>query len=315
MEIQLRQAKRSDRESCETIHIQLSPEDHGATYQSHNGRDVPSSNYSEARRYSGAISIETFSRYMCLLCPLWTDRKIIHPAFRQSSRLDKDDGSSSPNQIASGTYSQTHKPMALSSRVIELTRLNSFLLQRLAYHKTAELAEMRYSKKAEKLCTDIESAFLGFMDSSENNPCDRKGQRKIYPLFYKHYSSGIAGNITALDHLIARNGGTTSTYEELPHRLQLAKKTKSETPAEKESELVWVNRYLSKELEYHSETRTLEKKFFHSLQGFQSQIESILEDLRQTLEARRKARINARSILLDFWGIESVGDNITESIF
>ena len=42
----------------------------------------------------------------------------------------------------------------------------------------------------------------------------------IRPLTRKHPISGKAGDVTFLDHWIADHGRTTSSYEELPHRIQ-----------------------------------------------------------------------------------------------
>jgi hypothetical protein len=51
-----------------------------------------------------------------------------------------------------------------------------------------------------------------------------------HPLFRNLQSDGRAGNVTLLDHRIAHKGGTTSNYEELPHRLKMSKKYQSTTP-------------------------------------------------------------------------------------
>jgi len=42
----------------------------------------------------------------------------------------------------------------------------------------------------------------------------------IHPVYRQRPKSGKAGDVTPLDHWIATHGGTTSSYEELPHRIQ-----------------------------------------------------------------------------------------------
>jgi hypothetical protein len=46
--------------------------------------------------------------------------------------------------------------------VVELTKINSFLLQELVYHKDTRVAEIRFLEKATKLYINIEGALADF---------------------------------------------------------------------------------------------------------------------------------------------------------
>jgi len=125
--------------------------------------------------------------------------------------------------------------------------------------------------------------------------------------------SVTAGSITLLDHFIAQQGGTTSTFEKLPHQLQAAKRNSPQTMAQRESELLHVNKYLIVELEYHHKVRVLERRFFNTIHEVRSLVQKILTTIKFSNETREVVHAQARSILLDFCGIESFdsdGDSI-----
>ena len=69
-------------------------------------------------------------------------------------------------------------------------------------------------------------------------------QAIIHPIFRRAPGSGRAGNIGALDDRIAKHAGTTSSYEELPHRLRISKKHQPMTPSERVMELTKTNGFL-----------------------------------------------------------------------
>ncbi len=140
-------------------------------------------------------------------------------------------------------------------------------------------------------------------------------QTMIHPIFRQRLGSGRAGNIGALDDRIARHGGTTSSYEELPHRLRISKKHQPMTPSERVMELTKTNGFLLQELAYHKDTRAAEMRFLEKATKLRADMEGALEDFDRALEERSKARADAESILLNYWGIDLGDGNIEDSIF
>ena len=140
-------------------------------------------------------------------------------------------------------------------------------------------------------------------------------QAMIHPIFRQRLGSGRAGNIGALDDRIASHGGTTSSYEELPHRLRISKKHQPMTPSERVVELTKTNGFLLQELAYHKDTRAAEMRFLEKATKLRADIEGALADFDRALEERSKARANAESILLNYWGIDLGDGNIEDSIF
>ena len=140
-------------------------------------------------------------------------------------------------------------------------------------------------------------------------------QAMIHSIFRQRLGFGRAGNIDALDDRIARHGGTTSSYEELPHRLRIFKKHQSMTPSERVVELIKINGFLLQELAYHKDTRAAEMRFLEKIIKLRADMEGALEDFDCALEERSKARADAESILLNYWGIDLGDGNIEDSIF
>ena len=140
-------------------------------------------------------------------------------------------------------------------------------------------------------------------------------QAMIHPIFRQRPGSGRAGDIGALDDRIARHGGTTSSYEELPHRLRISKKHQPMTPSERVTELTKTNGFLLQELAYHKDTRASEMKFLEKATKFRADIEAALAEFDRALEERSKARADAESILLNYWGIDLGDGNIEDSVF
>ncbi len=140
-------------------------------------------------------------------------------------------------------------------------------------------------------------------------------QTMIHPISRQRLGSGRAGNIGALDDRIARHGGTTSSYEELPHRLRISKKHQPMTLSERVMELTKTNGFLLQELAYHKDTRAAEMRFLEKATKLRADMEGALEDFDRALEERSKARADAESILLNYWGIDLGDGNIEDSIF
>ena len=130
----------------------------------------------------------------------------------------------------------------------------------------------------------------------------------VHPAFRPRPSSGRAGDVAALDDRIVRNGGTTSTYEQLPHQLQMSKHCRLVTPAERILELTRTNGYLLQELAYHKDMREAEIEFHETV----SEIRTKLED---ALMQRLRKRAGAESTLLSYGGIDFCDGNVEDAVF
>lgn len=142
------------------------------------------------------------------------------------------------------------------------------------------------------------------------------GQRAlIHPLLRGHYKSGRAGDITPLDHHIAEWGGTTSTYEELPHRLKLSKKHQPLTSEERVIELTYEKSFLLQELAYYKETRAAEMKFLEQVTKLRAEMRVILAQFDCALNERSRKRARAESDLCSYWGIDFGDGNVEDIVF
>ena len=112
----------------------------------------------------------------------------------------------------------------------------------------------------------------------------RPRQIAIHPLFRRQRYSGKADAVTPLDYHIARHEGTTSSYEELPHRLRSSKKQKPLTPEEQIVELTYENNFLLQELAYKKETRMAEMKFLNRVDKLRIETRTLLEELDHALK-------------------------------
>ena len=140
-------------------------------------------------------------------------------------------------------------------------------------------------------------------------------QATIHPLFRHRPESGRAGNIGALDNQIARHGGTTSSFEELPHRLKISKKNQPMTASERLVELTRTNGFLLQELAYYKDTRAAEMRFLDKVTELRADMEGTLAVFDQALEERSKARADAESTLLNYWGIDLGDGNVEDNVF
>jgi len=130
----------------------------------------------------------------------------------------------------------------------------------------------------------------------------------IHPALRQRPVSGRAGDIVALDDQIARNGGTTSTYEQLPHRLQISKQRRPISSAERVVELTRTNGYLLQELAYHKDTRTADMNFHETMMELHAKLEDALKE-------RSEKRADAESTLLSYWGIDFGDGNVEDTVF
>ena len=140
-------------------------------------------------------------------------------------------------------------------------------------------------------------------------------QALIHPLFRKRPKSGRAADITPLDHHIAQGGGTTSAYEELPHRLKLSKKHQPLTSEERVIELTYEKSFLQQELVYWKETRSAEMKFLEQATMLRTEIGAALAKFDRALDERSRRRARAESDLCSYWGIDFGDGNMEEIVF
>jgi hypothetical protein len=104
-------------------------------------------------------------------------------------------------------------------------------------------------------------------------------------------------NITALDLHIAQHGGTTTSIERLPHRLQQSKRQNILNPNQRIEELVKETGRLREEIAFHVETqRALMALFETAKEAF--------ETLREGLQVTSERLFNTERSLLEYWGIE-----------
>lgn len=136
----------------------------------------------------------------------------------------------------------------------------------------------------------------------------------IRPLPRKRPVSGKAGDVTSLDYLIANHGGTTSAFEELPHRIQ-SSKYPPQSPEQRVEELTREKSFLLQELVYFKASRAAEARLFESVTLLCTEMEGVLARLKETLNERFKARTQAEVDLCSYWGIDFGDGNVENTIF
>lgn len=140
------------------------------------------------------------------------------------------------------------------------------------------------------------------------DPQMKRRLSSIHPAFRQRQTSGRAGEVAALDDRIARNGGTTSTYEQLPHRLRISKQNRPISSAERIVELTRTNGYLLQELAYHKDTQVADIKFQVTVMELHGKLEDALKE-------RSQKQADAESTLLSYWGIDFGDGNIEDAVF
>jgi len=130
----------------------------------------------------------------------------------------------------------------------------------------------------------------------------------IHPAFCQRPTSGRAGDVAAIDDRIARNGGTTSTYEQLPHRLRISKQRHPVSSEERVVELTRTNGYLLQELAYYKDMQVADMKFYVAVMELHTKLGDALKE-------RSQKRADAESTLLNYWGIDFGDGNVEEAIF
>ncbi len=140
------------------------------------------------------------------------------------------------------------------------------------------------------------------------DPRVKRRLSSIHPAFRRRPISGKAGDVAALNHQIARNGGITFTYEQLPHRLQISKQNRSASSAKRVIELTRTNDYLLQELAYHKDTRAADMKFHET-------VADLHVKLNDALKERSQKRADAESTLLSYWGIDFGDENVEDTVF
>lgn len=107
---------------------------------------------------------------------------------------------------------------------------------------------------------------------------------------------------------MVRNGGTTSTYEQLLHRLRISKQHRPVSAAERAVELTRTNGYLLQELAYHKDSRAADMNFHETVMELHGKLED-------TLKESSKTRADAESTLLGYWGIKFGDGNVEDTVF
>ena len=120
--------------------------------------------------------------------------------------------------------------------------------------------------------------------------------------------SGRAGDVATLDDQIARSGGTTFTYEQLPHRLRISKQSRPVSSAERVIELTRANGYLLQELAYYKDIQSADVTFYRTVMDLHA-------ELRDALKKRSEKRADAESTLLRHWNIDIGDGNIEDAVF
>ena len=136
-----------------------------------------------------------------------------------------------------------------------------------------------------------------FDDSS--HPAHRSRSRTV---------SSTARAITPVDSKISSLGGTTSTLECLPHRLNISKTSQPISSQQRIEELTREAGHLRQELAYHKETRAACMKFFDAANQAQQNLHNAI------VEMSRKVAISEQRFE-NYWKSQSDGRNWEEHVF
>ena len=117
-------------------------------------------------------------------------------------------------------------------------------------------------------------------------------------------NSGRPAEITPLDHYISSSGGTTSTIENLPHRLQITKRQPRPTTGKRLEELVRENGYLRQEL-------ALQKELLDAMVTLHGKTVDAYKTLKLALREISQKRMQSEQRLLEYWGLD-IGDATPE---
>ena len=137
----------------------------------------------------------------------------------------------------------------------------------------------------------------------------------MHPLVRDRLKSGRAGDVTPLDHRIAKGGGKTSAYEELPHRLKLSKRHQPLTSEERVVDLTYEKSFLLQELVYHKENRAAEMEFVEEITKLRAEMKTIVARFDRALDERSRRRARAESDLCSYWGIDFGDGNVEDIVF
>jgi predicted nuclease with TOPRIM domain len=105
-----------------------------------------------------------------------------------------------------------------------------------------------------------------------------------------------AEEVTPVDHQIFHAGGSTSTLDRLPSRLQLSKSQKSLSLRDEMEELAYENSYLKAELTWNQETRQVLMQLHERTSEVASALSEVLTEA--TAQLRR-----CEERYLELWGI------------
>ena len=125
-------------------------------------------------------------------------------------------------------------------------------------------------------------------------------QALIHSILCQRLSSEKAGDVTPLDHQIARHRGTTSSYEKLAHWLKLFKKHQSLTPEEWVIELTYKKSFLLQKLIYCKDTQAAEMKFLKKVIKLCGEMRAIVKEFDCTLKKRSREQTEAEFNLCSY---------------
>ena len=120
-------------------------------------------------------------------------------------------------------------------------------------------------------------------------------------------ASGRRGAITAVDHAIARHGGSTSTLDCLPNRLKITKAEPPTTPQKRIEELQRENGHLRRELTYYKDTREVLVRMLEATKASHQTLQDILS------EAARGVAISEQRYV-GYWVLER-DEGYEENVF
>ena len=188
---------------------------------------------------------------------------------------------------------------AASQNLDSMSALGSELPHRAIFlQKTLDGANSANRRKLEKLSKH----HVAFQSSQSPSRVTSMGPDYAPGSLVSRYN-----DVTASDHLVEDRGGTTSTLECLPHRLQMRKK-KPKNMKGRIEELTIENGYLQEELAYYKGTRAVLMRFFGSIKESHQMMKNAIYEVSKDVAISEQR-------LLDYWGIHHEDRNVVDNVF
>ena len=211
------------------------------------------------------------------------------------------DNSQKFNGHRDGLYksSSIYTPSSAASQNLKsMLAQGSEFPHRVSLQKTLDGANSANNRKVEK----SSKRHVAFQSSQSPSRVKSMGPGYARGSLVSRYN-----DVTALDHLVEDYGGTTSTLECLPHRLQMRKK-KPKNLKERIEDLTVENGYLQDELAYYKDTRAVLMRFFDNIDESHRMMKGAI------YEASKDVAISEQR-LLGYWGIYHEDGNVVKNIF